>query len=69
MNELDALIAQPEVVATAGISRTEVWRRVKAKTFPAPIRLGTRCTRWSKAEVVQWVADQLAKRQQPQSAS
>lgn len=69
MNEQDALIAQPQVVEISGLSRTEVWRRVKSKTFPAPVRLGSRCTRWSKAEVTAWVAKQLAKRQQTEAAA
>jgi prophage regulatory protein len=56
------LIPLREVVRIAGISRSEVWRRVNAKTFPAPIKLGDHCTRWEKNEVTSWVAVRLAAR-------
>lgn len=54
--------AQAEVTEIAGIKKSEIWRRVKAGTFPPPIRLGPRCTRWDLTEVEQWARDQLARR-------
>jgi len=54
--------ARPQVSAIAGISKSEIWRRVKAGSFPAPIKLARRCTRWNLAEVEQWVRDRLAER-------
>ena len=61
-NGTDALIDVSEVSRIAGISRTEVWRQVKAGTFPKPTRLGTRCTRYSMREVSDWVQQRLAER-------
>ena len=58
----DALIDVSEVSRIAGISRTEVWRQVKAGKFPKPTRLGTRCTRYSLAEVSDWVQQRLDER-------
>jgi len=60
--ETDALIAVNEVSRIAGLSRSEVWRQVKAGTFPQPARLGARCTRYSLAEVSEWVKQRLAER-------
>jgi len=57
--ELGAL---PQVRAIAGVSRSEIYRRVAAKTFPAPVRLGPRCTRWNLPEVRAWGAARLAER-------
>ena len=34
----------------------------QAGSFPAPIRLGERCTRWSLREVSQWVEQRKAER-------
>jgi len=62
-NDTDALIDVSEVSRIAGISRTEVWRQVKAGTFPKPTRLGTRCTRYSLCEVSDWVKQRLAERE------
>ena len=62
-NGTDALIDVKEASRIAGISRTEVWRQVKAGTFPKPTRLGTRCTRYSLCEVSDWVKQRLAERE------
>lgn len=57
------LIPLREVTRIAGISRSEVWRRVNAKSFPTPIKLGDHCTRWEKGEVIRWVSVRLAARE------
>ena len=56
------LIPQSETLRIAGISKSECWRRINKGTFPKPARLGERCNRWSKAEVVSWAAERLAAR-------
>jgi len=61
-NETDALIDVNEVSRIAGISRTEVWRQVRANKFPRPTRLGKRCARYSLIEVSEWVRQRLAER-------
>ena len=36
----------PKVLEMTGLSRTTVWRYVKAGTFPAPLKLGPRAVGW-----------------------
>jgi prophage regulatory protein len=56
-------IAEPEVRKISGISHSELWRRVKVRTFPAPVKLGERrCTRWARHEVQAWALQRLAER-------
>jgi len=41
------LLTAAEVLKLTGYkSRTTLWRRVKAGTFPAPVALSTHATRW-----------------------
>lgn len=71
-----ALIPMGEVSRISGLSKSEVWRRVQSRTFPAPVKLGegekgaahNRCTRWSQAEVEAWVRDRLASREKRRAA-
>lgn len=57
------LIKLPEVSNVAGISKSEIFRRMKTGDFPQPIRLGNgRCTRWEMGEVQAWIKKQLAER-------
>ena len=52
----------PKVRNIVDLSRSEIYRRVKAKSFPQPIQLGSRCTRWNLHEVREWAAAKLAQR-------
>lgn len=59
------LIPLPEVMRLVGLSRSEVWRRSASDpTFPKPTRLGTRATRWSRSEVLAYISERLAERNQ-----
>ena len=57
-----ALIRQKQLLAPAGplpFSGPTLWRRVKAKTFPEPIRITDgRMTAWRVSDVRAWLAEQ-----------
>ena len=40
------------------ISSATVWRRVRDKTFPKPIKLGPRTTAWKAEDVRAWIENQ-----------
>jgi predicted DNA-binding transcriptional regulator AlpA len=42
-----------------GRSTASVWRDVKAKRLPAPVRSGLRCTRWVVGEIRQALQGQI----------
>lgn len=41
-------------------SSATLWRKVRAKKFPAPIKLGERMTAWRVGDVRKWIAEQSA---------
>ena len=45
------LLRTKDVQDTLGVSRTTLWRLVKAGTLPAPIKLGPQCNRWRPADI------------------
>ena len=48
---------QPQVLEYTGLSASTLHRRVKAGTFPGPVRLGGgRLIGWMAVEVEEWVA-------------
>lgn len=51
-------LRQPQVLAFVPISKSTLWRRVLAGTFPAPIKLSPRVTAWRVEEVRRWIAAQ-----------
>jgi len=37
-----------------GLKRTAVYERIKAGTFPAPVKLGPRASAWDEQELATW---------------
>lgn len=56
----DALLKIQTVGTVVGLSSSSIHRKTAAGEFPAPIRLGARCTRWRAADVRAWLAAQVA---------
>jgi prophage regulatory protein len=56
------LLRLPQVKARTGLSRSEVYRRIAAGDFPAPIKLGERASAWAEHEVTAWIAARIADR-------
>lgn len=50
-----ALLNVKTVMATTGLSRSTVNAKVRAGTFPAPIKLSARCVRWTSESIQQWI--------------
>jgi prophage regulatory protein len=46
-----------------GYSRVQIWRLVKAGTFPAPIRVGKARVAWIEAEINEWIHARAAARE------
>lgn len=56
------LLPIAEVCHIVGLSESTVWARSAAGTFPQPVKLAPRTTRWPSNEVTEWVAEALAER-------
>lgn len=46
----------PEVKRRTGLSRTTIWRLVRAKEFPRPHRLSRNAVGWYEDDVDRWLA-------------
>ena len=50
----------PRVMERTGLSSSEIYRRIAAGTFPAPVKIGSRCSAWNSVEVDTWIAERIA---------
>lgn len=50
-----------QLVALIPFSRASVWRKVKAGTFPQPVKLSERVTAWKAEDVRAWIEAQGAR--------
>ena len=63
-NPLERVIRWPEVHDLTGLSRSTVWRWVRAGSFPPPLQLGAQSVGWLAAEIVLWIEQRAAQRDQ-----
>ncbi|WP_295994048.1 AlpA family transcriptional regulator [Rugamonas sp.] len=49
------LLRLSSVEAKVGLKKSEIYRRVKLGTFPAPIKLGARAVAWPMDALDAWV--------------
>ncbi|MCE3004464.1 MAG: AlpA family transcriptional regulator [Xanthomonadaceae bacterium] len=54
------LLRLPDVQAIVGLRRSEIYRRIRNGTFPAPIRLGTNAVAWLQSDLDAWIAARVA---------
>ncbi|CAN7464618.1 helix-turn-helix transcriptional regulator [Paraburkholderia hospita] len=47
----NAIIRRAEVESETGLSRSTIYQRIKAGTFPPPVHLGVRSVGWRVADI------------------
>jgi prophage regulatory protein len=57
----DSLLDLPQVRAATKLSRSTVYQKIAAGSFPAPAKIG-RSSRWSRQEIEGWIAAKLSER-------
>ncbi len=50
------MLRVPAVMAHTGLSRTTIWRRVRAGTFPPPTELGQNSIGWPEPAISSWLS-------------
>jgi predicted DNA-binding transcriptional regulator AlpA len=51
-------LRQPQVLSFVPVSKSTLWRRVHARTFPEPVKLSERVTVWRAEDVRRWIEQQ-----------
>lgn len=62
----DSLLRLETVERLVGLRTSAIYWRVKAGTFPSPVKLSPRCVRWRAGVVREWIAQQVARSEQEQ---
>jgi prophage regulatory protein len=56
-----SILRRKQVEARIGLSRSTIYERIKAGTFPAPISLGAKSVGWIESEIDDWLSSQVEK--------
>jgi prophage regulatory protein len=51
-------LRQAQVLQFVPISKSTLWRRVRTRTFPEPVKLSERITAWRVEDIRRWIAEQ-----------
>ena len=54
-SDTDRLLRRRDVEALLSLSRSAIYARLKAGTFPRPVNVGSGSVRWLESEIVEWV--------------
>lgn len=55
-----ALERLPRVMRRTGLSKSEIYRRMRAGSFPKAIALGPKTVAWSAAKIDRWISERVA---------
>lgn len=51
-------LRQSQVLTFVPISKSTLWRRIQARTFPEPLKLSERVTVWRAEDIRRWIERQ-----------
>ncbi|GJH04486.1 AlpA family transcriptional regulator [Paraburkholderia terrae] len=51
------LLRREHVVAATGLPLSTIYGRIKAGTFPAPVKIGVRSVGWRRCDIDAWLAN------------
>jgi len=51
-------LRQRQVLAFVPISKSTLWRHVRARSFPSPVKLSAGITAWRAEDVRRWITEQ-----------
>lgn len=65
----ERMIRAPELLGWVGMSRTTIFRLVKAGSFPSPVRLHGTSIAWRESDVDKWIATRpsVAEKKEPEN--
>ena len=52
----DRLLRLTEVQTRTALARTTIYRKMRDRSFPEPLKVGVRAVRWRESEIEAWLA-------------
>jgi prophage regulatory protein len=62
---LETILRRPQVERATGLTRSSIYERMAAGTFPKPVPLGGRAVGWLEPEIIAWQQKRKAERDRP----
>ena len=59
INTPDRILRLNVVLDRTGLSRSTLYRKVEQGTFPAQVRIATRCVGWRQSAIADWLRNPM----------
>ncbi len=60
--QLELFIRLPEVRQRVGMSKSQIYKLIKASEFPKPVKVSERISCWVAVEIEEWVSNKIQER-------
>ena len=60
--QIERFIRLPQVKQRVGISKSQIYKLVKASEFPKPVKVSERISCWAVAEIEEWASNKIQER-------
>ena len=57
MDDFGRLLRRSEIEVKTGLTRSTIYRLMRAGAFPEPLKIGPRAVRWRATEIESWIAE------------
>ena len=57
MDDFGRLLRRSEIEVKTGLTRSTIYRLMRAGEFPEPLKIGPRAVRWRATEIENWIAE------------
>ena len=57
-------LKRPEIEHRTGLKRSTIYDKMKAGTFPKPVKLGARAVAWLEPEIDAWIKERISQRRE-----
>ena len=57
MDDFGRLLRRSEIEVKTGLTRSTIYRLMRAGEFPEPLKIGPRAVRWRATEIESWIAE------------
>ncbi|MGP8474285.1 helix-turn-helix transcriptional regulator [Burkholderia sp. PR2] len=61
LHPINCVVRMRGLPGLVGLSKSEIYRRIQAGTFPKPIPLGTRAVGWLESDIQSWINSQAGR--------
>jgi len=54
---MERLLRLRDVIDRTGLAKSTIYRNIKCKSFPEPVKVGAGASRWRESDLARWISN------------